>query len=62
MTVRQASIMEELDQIEQFFSELDMPSNLDSIRQKTMKFCEKNVNSKFALITVIKYVDVEVSL
>lgn len=51
MTQRQSSVFDELVQIDEFFAQLQKPSNLDSIRTKAGEFCKRNEHLKIALIT-----------
>ena len=50
---RQSSINEELIQIEEFFNQMQKPSNLESIRTKVAEFCQRHAPLKIGLITVM---------
>lgn len=53
VTQRQSSVIDELVQIDEFFNQLQKPSNLDLVRTKAGEFCNRNKHLKIALITVI---------
>lgn len=52
VTQRQSSVYDELVQIDEFFTQLQKPANLDLIRTKAGEFCKRNNHLKIALITV----------
>lgn len=47
-----SSFKQELDQIENFFDQLQKPSNLEQIHKQAQIFCETNKHLKFVLVTV----------
>ena len=51
-TDSQTQIVDELKQIDHFFSQLKEPQNLDDIRERVLQFCQNNQNSRIVLITV----------
>ena len=52
MTQRQASVVEELKSIGEFFGQLHQPKNLDLVREKARQFCKQNSHLRIALVTV----------